>query len=174
MKTKKDVIANSYNRYNGDFCTERQIEALKKRVRQGIIRETAQKQELDELRSYVIGMSEKYAIETDLNHTERLYCEWKQRNVIVVGGHEVWQRKLREIFPTWKFVSNQKDVSEECLAGRKFIVCNTRILTHACYQKIQRLRNREQKVLYVHSSDPTGCIEELEQQLCMPALPYRQ
>lgn len=170
MELKENGITNALDCKNsgdnGNAGAMQQIAALKKRVRQGRAREMAQKQELDELRAYVIGMSEKYAIETDFHHSERMYCEWKQRKVIVVGGPEVWQRKLREIFPAWKFVGAQRDVSAQCLEGRKYIVCNTRILTHACYRRIQTLRNREQMVLYVHSSVPERCLQELERQLC--------
>ncbi|MDO4331825.1 MAG: hypothetical protein Q4C58_03975 [Eubacteriales bacterium] len=167
MEKKKDVITSSLNCNNDSNGTERQIAALKKRVRQGRVREMEQKRELDELRAYVVGMSEKYTIETDLRHSERMYCEWRQRSVIVVGGHEIWQRKLQEIFSAWKFIGSQKDVSADSLKGKKYIVCNTGILTQACYQKIQMFRTEEQKVLYVHSGRPERCLQELERQLCL-------
>lgn len=165
MENERNIIADEEVCNDEKERMEQQIAVLKKRVRLGRVREKTQKQELEELRAYVLGMSEKYTVEPDLHHCSRMYCEWKQRNVLVVGGHEAWQGKLREIFPNWKFAGNQKDISAQSLAGVKYIVCNTRILTQACYQKIQLLRNGEQKVLYVHSCSPERCMQELDRQI---------
>lgn len=152
---------------NKSLCTmEQQIAALQKQLLEMRCREQAQKQELAELRSFAFGLSQKYEIETDAGHKQERFSEWKSRKVIVVGGHANWQGKLREMFPRWQFVGpNQKSVSPECLKGKKFIVCNTELLTHACYYKILAARNRDQKILYVHSNNLEKCMQEMERQM---------
>lgn len=148
------------------YTMEQQIAALQKQLQEIRCREQAQKQELAELRSFAFGLSQKYEIETDAVHQQERFCEWKARKVIVVGGHANWQGKLREKFPNWQFVgANQKSVSPDCLKGKKFIVCNTELLTHACYYKILAARNRDQKILYVHSNNLEKCMQEMERQL---------
>lgn len=140
--------------------------ALRDQIRQESETIEAQKQELSELRSYVFGTGERYAIQTDAAKSGRQYREWRERNVIVVGGHEGWQYRLKELFPNWQFVcGTQRNIAPEHFGGKKYIVCNIQVLSRACYDNILACRSREQKILYVRSSNMEQCLQELERQL---------
>lgn len=167
QKQEIERLQKEKHAVNKSLCAvEQQIAALQKQLKETQSREQAQKQELAELRSFAFGLSRKSETGTEKGQKREQFAEWKNRKVIVVGGHANWQGKLREMFPGWQFVgSNQKSVSPDCLRGKKFIVCNTELLTHACYYKILAVRSREQKILYVHSNNMERCMQEMERQL---------
>lgn len=145
---------------------EKQMDACREQLRRESERAKALEQEVWELRTYVFGTGKRYAIQYDLKKKQRQYREWRQRNVIVIGGQESWQHRLRELFPNWQFVcGTQQNVVPASLAGKKYIVFNTKLLSHACYEHILALRTREQRVLYVESANMEQCLEELERQL---------
>lgn len=145
---------------------EKRMAALLERMRQESERLEAQKQELSELHSYMFTMGDRYAVEADVRKSGRQYREWRERNVIVVGGHESWQYRLRELFPNWQFVcGTQKNLAPERIEGKKYIICNMQALSRACYDNILARRNREQRLLFVNGENMEQCLEELERQL---------
>lgn len=152
---------------NKSLCgMEKKAADLEKKLQEVSCREQAQKQELAELRSFAFGLSQSAPADTDMIRRQERCQEWKNRKIVVVGGHDNWQGKLREMFPRWQFVgANQKSISADCLKGKSYIVCNTELLTHACYYKILASRSRDQKILYVHSNNLERCIQEMERQL---------
>lgn len=124
------------------------------------------KQELEGLRSYVLGLSDRYQLKTDVPGGERRYREWKQRQVLVVGGQEKWQDRLRDYFPNWQFVGEDiRRMPPDFLREKKFIVCNVERLNRAGYLRLLAMRDPEQRILYVHGDGPQRCLEELEKQL---------
>lgn len=91
---------------------------------------------------------------------------WKEKKVLVVGGHANWQNRLREMFPKWQFVpAGQNKLESEMIRGKEWIICNTGILAHSCYYKVISEKKKNQKLLYVQSSNIRRCIMELEAQL---------
>lgn len=167
QKQKIEKLQEQKRLQGRSICAmEKQIAALRRQLQQESRRAETQEQELAELRSYVFGTGERYALETDVKKSQRQYREWRERNVIVVGGQESWQYRLRELFPNWQFIcGTQKNVAPEYLRGKKYIVCNTQALSHACYENILACRSREQKILYVQSKGMEQCLKELERQL---------
>lgn len=141
------------------------------------------RQELEELRNYVcqlVGGEEENENEEPEKHTGihegdkasdgagNSICKnyLNHRKVVVIGGHENWQRRFREYFPGWQFLSSSKNNYDAgCVRNKEIIIVNTAVLKHSCYYRIMSERSREQMVLYVHGSNPERCLEELEQQL---------
>ena len=121
-------------------------------------------QELQALRHYVHCLKE----DTDVREEPLAEAteKWKNRKVLVVGGHIGWQNKLKEYFPDWQFTASERRIREDdVIKGKEYIICNTEILSHADYYKLVAARDKGQKLLYVHSNNLQRCMTELEGQL---------
>lgn len=145
---------------------ELQIAKLTKTLeeKEGKIQQNAQ--ELSNLRTYVYLMSKEEDEEVLPKQTEEETIAWKNRRVVVVGGHVNWQNKLKELFPKWHFVAaGQNCWDGEVIKGKDFIICNTEILNHACYYKVIAQKSKAQQLLYVHSNNIQRFLMELEAQM---------
>lgn len=90
----------------------------------------------------------------------------EQRRVVVIGGHENWQRRFREQFPMWQFLSADKNnFDARCVRNKEIIIVNTAVLKHSCYYRIMAERCEGQMVLYVHGNNLQRCLDELARQL---------
>lgn len=91
---------------------------------------------------------------------------WKEKKVVVVGGHVNWQAKLKELFPNWQFLlAGQSALAGNMIRGKEIIIFNTMILDHSCYYKVISEKGKEQKLCYVHSNNIEKCIKELASQM---------
>lgn len=145
---------------------EQEIKKLQKilREREKALQQSVQ--ELSGLRTYVYALTENW--ENVPEKKSGKVDVWKEKKVLVVGGHANWQNKLRDIFPDWQFVAaGQNSLDGDVIRGKEWIICNTNTLAHSCYYKVISEKGKNQKLLYVRSSNIRRCIMELEAQLEM-------
>lgn len=145
---------------------EQELLKLQKQLDTRKEQEAGQLQELMELRSYVYSLSEGWEETEPEVQPGAMLSGWKDKRVLVVGGHVGWQNKLRELFPRWQFVQpGQNSLDGSVIKGKDLIICNTQVLAHSCYYKVLSGRDRRQKLYYVHSNNIQKCLRELELQL---------
>lgn len=100
------------------------------------------------------------------NCAENLRTILKGRRVIVIGGHVNWQKRFREQFPQWQFMSADKNNYDgESIRSKEVIIVNTAVLKHSCYYRVLAERGENQILLYVNGSNPERCMQELIEQL---------
>lgn len=145
---------------------EQELEKLKKQLDAQEEQGAEQLQELQEIRSYVYSLSESWEEKETGEPKEAELFDWKDKRVLVVGGHINWQNKMREMFPKWQFIlPGQNSLDGNMIKGKDLIICNTQVLAHSCYYKIVSGRERGQKLYYVHSNNIQKCLQELRLQL---------
>lgn len=146
------------------FEKERQVNQISKQMIEQKEQLADYEQELGELRSYVYSLHEHWEEQELLDNMETENF-WRSKRVLVVGGHSNWQKKLKERFPKWQFLSAEtKNMTTDLIREKEYIVCNTELLSHGTYYKLLALRKREQRILYVHSNNMELCLRELNQQ----------
>ena len=118
------------------------------------------------LRNYVYLISKgdsnkSYIKESDIDYVSRL-----GRKVLVIGGHDNWQSKLKIEFPDWTYLNSEnKTFSAASVKDKDYIICNTEVLSHAAYYKLMSIKEKDQKLLYVRSNNIDLVMEELALQL---------
>lgn len=144
-----------------------QLQKSREQLQEVKVQLEQRKQELAELRDYVYQLTkEPEEVKEGEAADDKYRMYLKHRRVIVIGGHENWQRRFREYFPGWQFLSsNKNNYDAGCVRNKEIIIVNTAVLKHSSYYRIMSERSREQVVLYVHGNNPERCLEELERQL---------
>ena len=118
------------------------------------------------LRNYVYLISKgdsnkSYIKESDIDYVSRL-----GKKVLVIGGHDNWQSKLKIEFPDWTYLNSEnKTFSAASVKDKDYIICNTEVLSHAAYYKLMSIKEKDQKLLYVRSNNIDLVMEELALQL---------
>ena len=85
---------------------------------------------------------------------------------IVIGGHRIWQKKMRQCLPGSQFLeSDHMHFDPAMLRNKKYIIVNTDILKHGLYYKIMSERKKGQKILYVHGNNVNRTLKEIADQL---------
>ena len=54
---------------------------------------------------------------------------------MIIGGHTNWQKKLRVLFPKWRFVSLSDNLNSSVLEGMDYIYFFTDSISHTLYYK---------------------------------------
>ena len=86
--------------------------------------------------------------------------------MLVIGGHDNWQSKLKIEFPDWTYLNSEnKTFSAASVKDKDYIICNTEVLSHAAYYKLMSIKEKDQKLLYVRSNNIDLVMEELTLQL---------
>ena len=103
---------------------EKEIEKQKR-----LLRETAA------LRSYV------YELQVDVSDiVETHIYKWDEldsEKVVVVGGTDSWQKRLKEKLPSWKFISaSQNNIDRHIIVSSKYVFFNTSFVGHSLYYSI--------------------------------------
>lgn len=66
----------------------------------------------------------------------------------------------------WQFlVSEQRSLISEAVKGKEYIICNTQMLSHACYYKLLSCIEGGQKILYIRHTNIEKGMHDLEKQL---------
>lgn len=139
------------------------------------------KKELEELRRFVAATLEKPESISDegiagapdrnsgglraLDRQKSLRSLYGQQ-VVVVGGHENWQRRVRTQFPHWQYLPADKNhFDSRTIQNKNIIIVNTLVLKHSCYYRLMAQRRPEQMVLYVNENNMDRFLEQLGRQL---------
>lgn len=145
---------------------EAELERQKNVIEQKNKQYENEKAELIQLRNYTYKR-EKIAEKTDdkVINLEQVRKFWLEQSVVLIGGHENWQQKIKTTFPKWKFVTaGQTSFSPDMISDKKYIICNTDILAHSVYYKVIANKTANQFLLYTHGSNLDKFLMELEGQ----------
>lgn len=161
-------------------CLERQQEKFKEMLEQQEIRKeklqktlrkmseqyAGEKEELILLRNFVYQMGGESEIKRKNRNSAGVLEKIRKEKVIVVGGHEHWRSKMKEIFPEGLFLAgNNNNFDVSVLKNKRYIIINTDILKHSSYYRIVKEKKKEQTILYVHGNNMDRCRAELERQM---------
>lgn len=63
--------------------------------------------------------------------------ELDSEKVVVVGGTDSWQKRLKEKLPSWKFISaSQNNIDRNIIVSSKYVFFNTSFVGHSLYYSI--------------------------------------
>lgn len=145
---------------------EMRREKLQNTVRQMSEKYAGEKDELIGLRNFVYQMSEEPGKYREPESARTALDEFKKERVVVIGGHEHWRSKMKEIFPEGLFLAgNNNNFDAAVLRNKRYIIFNTDILKHSSYYRIVKEKKKGQRILYVHGNNVERCISELEKQI---------
>lgn len=114
--------------------------------------------ELIALREYVYSLRDESEIELDEKTREELIKAVQDKNVAVLGGTERWIKRMRKLYPKWKFVSVEDDSQGAMLSleSADFIYIYTSALKHAQYYRAMDMIRRKGKMLFYLGSTNTN------------------
>lgn len=123
--------------------------------------------ELIQLRNYIYKNSEmEEEPDNKIFDFERMRKFWLEQSVVMIGGHENWQQKIRTAFPKWKYITaGQASFSPEIISDKQYIICNTDVLAHSVYYKVIANRNANQILFYTHGRNVEKFLIELDRQV---------
>ncbi|SDA77841.1 hypothetical protein SAMN02910275_02850 [Butyrivibrio sp. INlla18] len=122
--------------------------------------------DLSALRNYVYLMSKKDSDNTYSNSLDIDFNDWLGQKVVVIGGHDSWQSKIKKEFPNWTYLSSaNKTFPANAIKDKDYIICNTEVLSHAAYYKLVSAKEKNQKLLFVRSNNLDLVMNELSVQL---------
>lgn len=91
--------------------------------------------ELIHLRDYVYSLTENAEAEKKEEITVSDMKEFiKNKNVVIIGGHQNWTSKLKELFPKWKYIRPDSKMSVETMKT-DYVFFFTDCLKHSTYYK---------------------------------------
>jgi len=109
--------------------------------------------ELAKLREYVYSLTD----ENDLDNTfdrERVIKQLQEKKIVIIGGHENWLGKLKELFSKWNYIGAGEINSqiEDGLLHADMIYFFTDYLSHKTFNKyMDFIRGRGLNFSYIHS-----------------------
>lgn len=126
-----------------------------------------EKIELVQLRNYIYKNAEmEEESDNKIIDYEKMHEFWLEQSVVMIGGHENWQQKIRAVFPKWKYITaGQASFSPEIISDKQYIICNTDVLAHAVYYKVIANRNANQILFYTHGRNIENFLIELDRQI---------
>lgn len=74
------------------------------------------------------------------------------KKIMIIGGHANWQRRLKQMFPKWRFVATSDYLGKETVDGMDYIYFFTDFMSNALYNKFIRIL-RERDELLLHTWD---------------------
>lgn len=125
--------------------------------------------ELIALREYVYGLTDESEVELDEETRDQMVAAVQDKNVAVLGGTERWVKRMRKLYPKWKFVGVEDDSQGAMgtLEGADFIYIYTSALTHKQYYKAMDIIKRKGKMLfYLGSTNTNENVSRFYRDLC--------
>ncbi|MCD7717134.1 MAG: DUF2325 domain-containing protein [Lachnospiraceae bacterium] len=119
--------------------------------------------ELNSLREHVYRMTEEDT-EPEPQDFPQMEETIKDKNIVIIGGHENWVNKLKNHFPDWTFISTDISgvVAPAVLESADYIYFFTGYLSHAAYKKyIHLLRERDLSFGYIHSRHIESVVSQI-------------
>ena len=139
--------------------------ALKDRIEKA----DAEHAELIALREYVYSLRDESETELDEATREQMVAAVQDKNVAVLGGTERWVKRMRKLYPKWKFVSVEDDSQGAmgALESADFIYVYTSALQHKQYYKAMDIVRRKGKMLfYLGSTNTNENVIRFHRDLC--------
>ncbi|MDO4521253.1 MAG: hypothetical protein Q4B44_06390, partial [Erysipelotrichaceae bacterium] len=115
----------------------------------------ASRRELIALRDHIFKMTEDdIEEEEDQVLLERMKRAIADKKIMIIGGHENWQKRMRKIFPKWKFVAVSDNLGLDTVDGMDYIYFFTDFMSHELYYKfVGLMRRRDMNWYYIHGTN---------------------
>jgi len=115
----------------------------------------ANRRELIALRDHIFKMTEDdIEEEEDQILLERMKRAIADKKIMIIGGHENWQKRMRKIFPKWKYVSVSENLGLDTVEGMDHIYFFTDFMSHELYYKfVSLMRRRDMNWYYIHGTN---------------------
>ena len=118
-----------------------------------------ERRELIALREYVYSQQDESAPELPDEATqEEMIRDLQDKNVAVLGGTERWARRMKRLFPKWKFISVDDDSTGgfNALESASYIYMYTSAMKHKQYYRAMNMIRKENKMLFYLSGTNTA------------------
>ena len=92
------------------------------------------------------------------------------KKIVIIGGHENWQNKLKQLFPDWMFVHPDafKNVTGAMLEEKERVYFFTDYINHTSYKKfINIIREKEIPFGYIGSRNVDNVIRQVYEDACV-------
>lgn len=123
------------------------------------------KAELDALREFAFKFQSDDLTDT-VQHVD--YKKIDAAAGIIIGGHQNWQKKMKEYLPEWTFISSDlRKFDAYLLHKRKHIVLNTSSMNHALYYFTMNNLSAENSLFYVSKTSCEETLAELSKHLAL-------
>lgn len=102
-----------------------------------------QKEDLEKILNHMIEEAQ------DVNNTSNASYLPPNKNVVLVGGHTNWQKKLKETIPkNYRLLSGTEDFDNAILENTDFIFANTQHMKHGVFYKLINFVRKNNKTIY--------------------------
>jgi len=119
------------------------------------------RQELISLREFLFKLNrqEEYAVQSETVNREVL----KGLKAVVIGGHEKWQARMKELLPSFIFIHpDNKSFDLRLLDGIKIIFIYVNYLNHAIYNRVMgNIRDKGIKIVYLNQQNEGQVLSEI-------------
>lgn len=157
LKQELESVMKVFEYYKSEAQAEQDkmslLEKENNRLKQELAELAEMKKELHSLREFAYEQSNEdveYIID-DISRDEKINA-LKEKAIVIVGGHERWAQKLKELIPTIEFIPIEKVNSFESVKKpNQFIFINTIANRHTNYEKILSLLNNSSTLGYINS-----------------------
>lgn len=123
--------------------------------------------ELIALREFVYNETED-----DIIISEKTMQEYidsiKDKKIIVVGGHDHWTRRMKSLFPKWKFVNfrSTTTIDSNIAINAEYVFFFTDFVKHNVYYRfINIVRDKQVPFGYISSSNIEKCIKQMVKEI---------
>lgn len=124
-----------------------------------------ERKELSVLRDYMYHLTEGMEQEPDLPY-EVMMEQIADRDIMIVGGNDNWVKKLRNMFPKWRFLSPNASAAVSSMQTAKIDKAYffTDTLGHSQYYKyMQVIRNRQIPFGFIHGVNIQSNVQQIYQ-----------
>ncbi len=93
--------------------------------------------------------------------------ELKTRKITIIGGHENWLKKIRQVFPEWSFVGAREGVSlSGAVSSAERVFFYTDILGHSSYEKYLKAAIEQKKPFsFLHGTNLEKVIRAIYEEI---------
>lgn len=120
--------------------------------------------ELVALREYVYKMADQEDAVLPEENTEMMKSVIANRKVVIIGGHNNWVYKLRNMFPNWSFLSPKVSgsVDDKLVSNADYVYFFSDCIEHSTYYKFISIVRKERKSFgYIHSINIKNNIRQI-------------
>ena len=148
LKTIKEEKKESTEKLKKEVM---ELEKKNKRLQLELDKKSENDNELIALREYVFA--EKFEKQPDVT-SEDMIEAIKEKKLTIIGGHDNWVNKMKEVFPDYVYLSvDEKGRSFDMLKREnQKIVFNTATNSHSIYKKMIKNMNPTNQLMYLNGN----------------------
>ena len=175
LAEKESVLSESEQKVIRQRALYEQEKARRQDLEKKLDTAATEHTELIALREYVYSLQTGEEIEElDATTQEQMVKDLQDKNVAILGGTERWVKRMKRLFPRWKFVSVDDDSigGFNALESASYIYMYTGAMKHMQYFRAMNLIRRDGRMLfYLGSTNTSENIRRFYRDLCSTMRP---